>query len=484
VSSPPFPNPFRVQRLNDTQDYVPEWDVLSLNDRVSRWLETTIRSLKGRDHPDAGLVVPVLLSPSGYGKTHLFGRIAHQLNYEALFVFVPQVEDVHRPLEHIRWHAVESLFQSRPGEPTVLAQVLARICRPSFAAYFDHLPPSLAARHQALHRRLQEDAPEAVLEIVGRVSELAPFMRLADSLAERFPNLRGEVVRALVLGWSPEAVIARRWLRGESVSEKDLERLQLPVDSPEAGQVLLAIATLLSFRMPIVLCCDQLEAILVDVKDGPMHLTNALVGLLQSVPNQLVIISCLEDKWPDVLNNAHGSFKRRVKKFELDALAEDQAVELIRRRLKQWPGARPDQGDTWPIREAAVRTVVADWQPHAGSLIRACAQAMDDWLEDGDGRWIERLTDKGGADDLPRLFLQEWQKELEAIKSDPKRGPSEQEEARLIRAVRETLQLVKQAGWQSGSVRLDQVQELKLRGRLTISSKVIGYSVCRRRDRL
>jgi hypothetical protein len=55
----------------------------------------------------------------------------------------------------------------------------------------------------------------------------------------------------------------RRGLRGESLAEDDLEQLRLPEDPPDAGQVLSAVAALLRFQMPIVLGCDQLEAVLV-----------------------------------------------------------------------------------------------------------------------------------------------------------------------------------------------------------------------------
>ena len=41
-------------------------------------------------------MIEVLLAPPGYGKTHLFGRIGHELDEEVLFVFVPAFEDVNR----------------------------------------------------------------------------------------------------------------------------------------------------------------------------------------------------------------------------------------------------------------------------------------------------------------------------------------------------------------------------------------------------
>lgn len=47
-------NPFRVKRLNHAQDYRIEWDVPSVNDAVSDWLEAAVHSLVGRDQPDPG----------------------------------------------------------------------------------------------------------------------------------------------------------------------------------------------------------------------------------------------------------------------------------------------------------------------------------------------------------------------------------------------------------------------------------------------
>jgi DNA segregation ATPase FtsK/SpoIIIE-like protein len=462
VNNSPSLNPFREARLNTSLDYRPEWDVLAVNEPVSDWLEAGIRGLKGRATPDPGLVIPVLLAPPGYGKTHLFGRIAHRLNQEALFIFVPQVEDVRRPLDHIRWHVVESLFAVRQREPSILAQVLARLCQKSFLAYWDKLPPSLAARHAPVQARLQAN-PASAFEIVSRVDDLAPFLKLAQSVARGFPEVRADVARALALAWSPEADSVRHWLRGESLPENDLARLQLGEEPPHAAQVLRAAAGLLRFQLPIVLCCDQLEAVLVDLEEGPIRLTNELMGLLQMVPNQLVVLSCLEDKWQAFVEKVHGSFKQRIRIFKLETLNGEQAVELVWRRLQSWPDSKPERGDLWPFRKQAVREFGEKQQPGPRGLVMTCARAYERWAEDGQDTLIESLDGEKRDEDLAALFTQTWNAELDAIKSSPQRTPENLAEDRLFRAVNEALTLAREGRWRVNGVGVRDLKEAELR---------------------
>src|SRR5262245_58929260 len=142
MSLPLLENPFAESRLNSGADFHPEWDVPELNRPITDHLAKQVRAVKGKVKPDPGQMVQVLLSPPGYVKTHLFGRIGHQLDEEVLFVFVPAFEDANKPLQHIRWHVIESLFRERPGRPSVLHQGLARLCQTSFVEYVSQFPPS------------------------------------------------------------------------------------------------------------------------------------------------------------------------------------------------------------------------------------------------------------------------------------------------------------------------------------------------------
>ena len=162
------PNPFHESRLNHSDDYHPEWDVLDLNAKVSNWLVNEVRNLLGRDKPDPGQMIAVLIGPPGYGKTHLFGRIAHQVGRDVFFVFVPAFDPETPPLDHIRRHVVAALFRKVADQPSTLDLALARLCRPTLAKYFADLPPTLAARHESIRQRLGE-SPEAVLEVTRSV---------------------------------------------------------------------------------------------------------------------------------------------------------------------------------------------------------------------------------------------------------------------------------------------------------------------------
>ena len=179
-----FDNPFRENRLNHSGNYRPEWDVLEMNREVTDALVAEVRRLRGRKEPDPGQMIVTILGPAGYGKTHLFGRIEHTIGHEVFFVFVPAFQAGTEPIDHIRWHVVESLFRVREGSHSPLEMALARTCRPALAEYFSELPPTLLARHQTLYRRLGE-SPEAVLEIVRQVKTIEPFLKLADSLTGR-----------------------------------------------------------------------------------------------------------------------------------------------------------------------------------------------------------------------------------------------------------------------------------------------------------
>ncbi|MFG0332459.1 MAG: hypothetical protein ACF8TS_03765 [Maioricimonas sp. JB049] len=106
-------NPFLHDVVSGPSQYRPEWDVPDLNAAVTESLEQRLIQL--RDNPEAARKIPVLLATPGFGKTHLFGRIAHRLADEVLMVFVPQVEDPARPLDHIRRATVESLFRTANG---------------------------------------------------------------------------------------------------------------------------------------------------------------------------------------------------------------------------------------------------------------------------------------------------------------------------------------------------------------------------------
>jgi hypothetical protein len=465
MNPPAFDNPFRENRLNTSQNFRPEWDVPELNADVSTWLVREVFRLRGRREADPGQMIPVLLSPPGYGKTHLFGRISHLLGHEVFFVFVPALEERKGPLDHILWHVVESLFRAPQGGYSPIAHALARLCRPAFFTYFDRLPPTLASRHESMRQRLQESS-EAVLDIVRQVGALDPFLKLADSLTHILPNHAG-VVRALAMGWAPEPwpTAARRWLRGEDLPDEDLATLGLDCDAPTAMDVLRALPALFEYEKPMVICCDQMESVL---KSGEANVVNrfttALMEILQEIPVQLVM-SCLQDLWDDILKDAFGGFRMRVRQppFELAKINGDQAVRLVRGRIKTWPGANSDWGESWPLDEASIVQFIRERRPTPRGLIQECAAEMDGWAQDGKDGWVKLKNQKSDiGPDLDVLFLQEWNRELETIRRDPARSAEEQPEERIYDGIFEALTLANVARRELGGIRIREVQDRAL----------------------
>ena len=446
----PPPNPFRESRLNSGMDYHPEWDVLDLNAPISTWLTDAVHRLIGRETPDPAQMIAVMTGPPGYGKTHLFGRIEHQVGRDVFFVFVPAFEPETPPLDHIRRHAVTALFRKVGDAPSPLEVALAGLCQPAFATYFADLPPTLAARHDSIRQRLAgSDSTEAVLAVVRAVKTLPPFARLADSLVSVLPSDAG-VTRALALGWAPApwSDTARRWLQGQDLPEADVQALGLSEDPPTAMDVIQAIPPLFNYQQPLMICCDQIEGILQSERRAELigGLTQSLMDLLQSLPVQIVL-SCFKESWNNLIEGKGlNSFQMRVHKplFNLGTLKGDQAVRLTASRLASLPDRSADKPPTWPFGAAMIHQVVADGAPTPRGLIQEFARLYDEWLE-GD-RTEEIPAPKTGDGPEIRIshesaFLAEWNNEIAAIKQDPARSVGQQTEDRLYRGVLEALKL-------------------------------------------
>ena len=379
-------NPFRESRLNSSRNFRPEWDVPELNQGITKWLVEEVGRLRGREEPDPGQMIATMTGPPGYGKTHLFGRIEHLVDQEVFFVFVPAFEEETAPLDHIRWHVVEALFRISANKYSPLEMALARLCRPAFADYFANLPPTLAARHEPMQRRLEE-SPEAVLEVIRQVKTTGPFLKLADSLLQVLPHDAG-VVRALALGWAtcrPGPSPLDAGFKVRTCPMRNGKRLGLEEEGPTALEVLEAIPALFGYDRPMMICCDQVEGLLIGNNSNAINrLSSSLMDLLQAVPVQIVL-SCFEDQWEKFYKNAFAAFKMRVKRpsFLLDDLKPEQAIQLVKSRMAPWPGRSADRPATWPFNEASIAQLVRENAPTPRALIQECGKKFDGWIEEG-----------------------------------------------------------------------------------------------------
>jgi DNA segregation ATPase FtsK/SpoIIIE, S-DNA-T family len=454
--SSPLPNPFSDDRLTQADVFNPELDVPSVHKRASAWVEQAIELARHRQKPDGQAKIAILQSTPGFGKTHVMGRVRHRSHEQGVFVYVPQVEEYGSAVNHVRWHVLRTLFEAPSGQRPLLHELLARLCHDSFRRYFDFLPHTVKEQHQAIRDRLDETS-ETVMEIVEEAKETAPYLALADSIAARTPLATADVVRALVLGWSPRAVEAWAWLRGDQLDSTQLTELRLPEEPPTASQLLRTLCLLLKpLGRALVVCCDQSEEFL-RRPEAFKELSTSLIGWLDTIPNLVLVLSFLKDQWKNLDKAAFASFHDRSQELDLDHLSGPQAVELLRGRLKDWPGARPGESVLWPFREADVLRFAEKHQLSPRGLLQKCKGVLDLWL-------MKRSDEETGIDGpeekkpLEELFRQEWAKSLDALRNE-KLSPENLQEERLFRAAREALDLLRLGHTAVGGLELLQTQE-------------------------
>ncbi|TWT40056.1 DNA translocase SftA [Thalassoglobus neptunius] len=427
-------NPFSFDRLNHAFDYRPDWDVTTLHDAASKWLESQIDSLTASEFADPQRKICVLRADPGVGKTHLFGRLAHRTEKQILTIFVPQIEVLENPMRHFRWHLIETLFQRRSSnKPSALELGLAKLALDSFRDYFTWLPSSIQAAHHQLGERLKDD-PLAVLEITNGVSTTEAFRNLAEAVASDyvpFATVQNDIARALALGWAPERIRtdARKWLRGDTLPDSVREEYRFSDEPIETTKLFRAVSALFGHEVPIVLCCDQLDAVLRS-ETATKEYTNALTALLHEVPNLQIVLSCLDDRWDQVVAWSETSFGSRCDTPEagkLEQLDETHIRELLHRRLATWSGTKSSNGDCPFDLDAWAEHYRTD-PPSARYLFNQAAGQFQEWLENGQPNVPIRPT-KGM--DLEDEFQQKWNFELDLIRTDKNRSPDHLQESHI-----------------------------------------------------
>jgi len=464
-------DPFAADRLNGVGDFHPDWDVPTLGKQFTEDFSAAIDELRTNPKPDPRRKLRAFIGPAGYGKTHLFGRLQHQQRdrvYLAFLAAPPGLEtgDKQKQLETaIRWRLVESLLYSTHTIAPLRFE-LAKLLVPSFVAYFDQLSAGLKARCAAIRNGLEQD-PLTVLELFGPVESLGPYHQLADALRSALPHCSGPVVRALVLSTSPAGDDVRWWLRGEAdqVPEQRLAALRLidrnnqPLDSPPLIDILLAVAELLRLnKVPLVICFDQLEELFKNDLAGFTALTGQLQSWLQTVPNLLIGIGCLEATWK-VLRAEAGfkSFIDRVTECALPVLTGSESVELVIRRMKTWADHDAKQPEGWPFDVESVRAYAEKHRPPPRYFIQQeCAPRFTRWLTE---KRQGTIRFDGGVieDPITDLFKQEWTKTLETIRTE-KKAASDIQDTELWVCVKEAIEIAK-----AGAFRVDgfTIQEVK-----------------------
>jgi energy-coupling factor transporter ATP-binding protein EcfA2 len=366
-----LPSPFRKQQVGDERT-VPAGNVPDLHKSALGALRAAAQDVRGSDDGTSLLVV----GETGSGKTHLITQLRAGLAND------PTAVVVRVPLTNT--YAAQVWRASRAR---LVTELLQRGWHPN--------EPELTG----LYRLIKNRFPKWGGGIFGGVfnsvsSELTQLLNQFAAEQEFSYDLR-HVLPKLWDKDTATVTAATDWLRGKRLGEDDRKSLGLPPAEPSdyeqeqtAREVVLSLLRLAGRTTTLLLCFDELEAILTGTADDvALRAFATLVADLIAEPGAKVLVTFVRPATAELL-------KRTVEKSNLDKMSQSQArlapldrweqvVQVVCARLQSEPLLKAERakrtGQFWPLGDAYLRKLLAD-NPNTLTprhLLRACAVEYD-----------------------------------------------------------------------------------------------------------
>jgi hypothetical protein len=384
ISAASIPNPFRSAIVADPW----HWDVVDVAEIHGEAFEFCCRGL---EHVRANRLSTSVLfyGEAGSGKTHLLARFqaylaglltTHGPAPPAVFVSVRLQTSPQMIWRHLRNRFGEDLL--RPA--TDGRSQLERILLPRIREVYPEI-----GEPQIWLERLQSrisTSPESVDEVVAEMDDALD--RLENKLLINDRDLM-TVIRHLLLGRHRRD--ARAWLRGESLPETALSRLEVNSEQDDeveerARRVVLSLTRLTGPEIPLVFCFDQVEAL----QSHPDDLEGLLkfgqmVSHLHDNTQNLLIISCILTQFYLKLDQLliSSDRDRLVESGSrlLAPLLPNQAERLVEARLNSNPElyklrqSKPSR--FWPLRHTDIREALRRNKYTPRELLSFCAEKFE-----------------------------------------------------------------------------------------------------------
>ncbi len=335
-------NPFRSWIAGDAWE-LPEADVGEIGKQAFDACRRAIAATLAEQRTTAVLV----RGAPGSGKTHLMRRLraglaqsADECLRETLFVYIRLSTTANMVWRHLRRRIADDLMRTTADGCTQLESVVYRVLASSGSRgreldrYKRELPAGLPWNERAFARALGvmlRRLPESELARLEIFDNLEEESRLSPGLVQ--------ALRRLV--HRQDLVLVRAWLRGDSLTEADLDKLGIAEDlaqeeNPEyaAREMVVTLARLAGARMPMVLCFDQVEALETSPGERSGFLAfGGAVSTLHDETTNLVLISCMQSSVEPMFRLA--DYDRIAEQTaHLPLLGRRDAMRLVKARLE------------------------------------------------------------------------------------------------------------------------------------------------------
>jgi hypothetical protein len=374
-------NPFHSPVVSDPWEG-PEIDVISVHQSAFARCCEAVAAVRARPHSASVLVY----GESGSGKTHLLARLRARVAgggdgsgsfQKAIFVSAPLRASARMIWRHLRDCLVGDLLR-RSGDGGAQLELLLLVLLSKYGLVSGDGPLWLAQRRQEARR---DDLP---------CRELEELFDRMDSAGRISYNLR-VALGHLLLG--RHRGLAGAWLRGESLPEAALRKLEIMPEpdgddelEEQAHQLVTALTCLATAELPIIFCFDQIEALQLDPQDpSGLIAFGKMISALYAETRHVLLISCVQISFLGALNQSiRGADLDRIREFaevSLNPLTWDEAQQLIKARMDAQPELKRlragDLDPLWPLREAEIKTAFTGAGCIARRLIAHCAALFE-----------------------------------------------------------------------------------------------------------
>ncbi|HWQ35255.1 MAG TPA: ATP-binding protein [Blastocatellia bacterium] len=372
-------NPFRNAVAADPWQS-PEADVITIHDQAFRRCCRALDDVRLQGRTSSVLIY----GEAGSGKTHLLSRLrAHivrpDATDQAIFIAVTLQTSPQMIWRYLRRRLVDDLLR-RPNEGvSQFERVLLHRLAESHPRETDVTALLQRLRNEARHHN----------NVVSELSELFDHVEAQSNVSFDL-SLRSVIGHLLLRRHVSEA---RAWLRGESLHENALNRMEIGIidseDSAEdqARDILLSLCSLAGQQIPLIFCFDQVEAMQINPQDhdGLFAFGQVVMSLHDSTRN-LLLISCIQAAFFDTLHLAisKAAWDRLTSGGQevLRPLDRSEAEQLVKARLDAGPELaqlRAAQSNPlWPLTAADVTAALdAAGRCTPRRLLGVCAERFE-----------------------------------------------------------------------------------------------------------